>query len=96
MKKSTWFTRTTGSVVRLAFSDCECKSYGRSHCFGCVIDPNYEEQPPRLSDRTVKPVWWKRRQETHFTPADLRFLAGIPERKPFYRKPVRRTWQRQW
>ena len=91
-----YFNRTTGSPIRLAFDDCECKSYGgRSHCFSCVIAPDYEEQEPRLSGETTKPNWNKKWVKVMFTPADLRFLAGIPERKPFYNRR-RKQWKKTW
>jgi hypothetical protein len=81
-----WFKLDTGSPVKLAFNDCECHTYGRPHCYGCVVDPGYEEQEPRLNSITVKPVWFSRWLKTRITPADVRFLAGIPESKPFRRK----------
>jgi hypothetical protein len=92
--KSNWFQRNTGSPIRLAFSDCECRYQGRPHCFGCVVDPNYEEQPIRFNNNPVIPVWRAKWIKTHLTPADVRFLNGQPEIKPFYQRKRRPQWQR--
>ena len=95
MKKPNWFQRTTGSPVKIAFSDCGCRYHNRPYCFDCKADENYEEQPPRLSNNTITPSWKKRWNKVMLTPADARFLAGIPETKPFYRKR-RQQWQRAY
>src|SRR5260370_19819706 len=91
MKLSTWFTRTTGSPIR-TLSDCECRNYGRAHCFACTISPEYEEKEQPPTSNTPKPRWWSRWLQTHLTPADIRFLSGLPEKKPFYRRQ-RREWK---
>ena len=80
--KQSWFQRNTGSIVRLAFSDCECHSYGRPHCFSCKSDEMYQERDPVFQTR--EPRWKPRYLKTQLTPADQRFLLGLPERKPFY------------
>ncbi len=87
-----WFLKNTGSVVRLnsQVKDCECHNYGRPWCFGCKIDENYEERDPVLKPK--EPSWRPRRNQTHLTPADARFLLGLPERKPFYPRKNRRRY----
>lgn len=94
MKKLNWFQRSTGSPVKIAFSDCGCRYHGRPYCFDCKADEAYEEQPPRLTNANSQPFWKKRWLKTMLTPADVRFLLGIPEVKPFYRK--RRQWARSY
>lgn len=85
IKKSDWFTRTTGSPIRLAFTDCECHSYGRDHCFGCVAEREYPDKGPRLYEG--KP----RFKRITLTQADLRFLQGLPEK--VFQPKRKRTWQ---
>lgn len=90
-----WFQRDTGAKVHLLYQDCECHQQGRPYCFGCLADSGYEEHEIRYNQNTVKPKWFAARQKTHFTQADLRFLAGLPEVKPYYpKKRVQRSWQR--
>lgn len=93
--RTPWFQRDIGSKVHKIFPDCECANTGRPYCFGCLADTGYAEQEPRYNQTTIKPAWWVRRQQTHFTPADLRFLAGLPEIKPFYPRR-RKTWQKAY
>ena len=97
MKELPWFQRDTGVKVQLLYQDCECHQHGRPWCFGCIMDNGYEEHEIRYNQNTIKPTWWAKRQKTHFTPIDLRFLAGLPEIKPFYpRKRVQRSRQRTY
>lgn len=94
MKNSNWFQKNTGKSPTLAFSDCECHFYGRPWCFDCIVEHDYTELPIRFNNTTVKPVWWTKWIKTHLTPADVRFLNGIPEAKPFYQRKRRPQWQR--
>lgn len=75
MAKTNWFNRTTGRQIQ-KYPFCECRSYGREHCFNCVVQPEYKENTVEQDTGMMDPVWWDRWLDTMLTDKDIAFLTG--------------------
>lgn len=68
------------SICKL--KQCECNWRGAEMCFGCAVQPDYQEAP-LVFHETDRPRWWRRWIRTRLSPQDVQFLTGI---RPHYKR----------